>query len=169
MSKIVFLFSCFFVFLFIGAGCKSDVVSVLDSSKVKPILEMTAERLTWSGGVIVKNPSEENNYGKAYILNGPSREGRDRLSVDFSSLEILEYTTNEVARWNFFNDECFKGKGKPIEINGVSACCLNDVEDGWNSAVMLSGQYILRAIDYFHSDCYAKKYLEEFWKVHREL
>ncbi|PIR66661.1 MAG: hypothetical protein COU51_03000 [Parcubacteria group bacterium CG10_big_fil_rev_8_21_14_0_10_36_14] len=161
MKKLYFLLILFILF---GASCKRDVAIVLDSPEIIPTLEKTAETLNWSGSVMSKNPSSENNYGKSYLLNGPSRESKDHLSVDFSSLEILEYGTNESAKYSFYKNECFKGKGIPIKIGGDSVCCLNNIQDGWSSTVMLSGHYILRAVDYFHTDCYAKKYLEEFFK-----
>ncbi len=161
--KVIIIF--FVLAVLLGAGCAKGGLAPLTSDKVRSTLYFAANELGWTGDVIQKPPSQENYYGKSYILNGPFRQGESAdEAVKIDNIEVIEFENPIYAKKSYNEEECFKGKGVPIKIYGIDACCLRDLAKGWSSVVMARDNFILRAKNYFHADCGAAEYLKAFWK-----
>jgi hypothetical protein len=151
--------------LLLGAGCAKEDFSSLTSDKVRQALYGAANELSWTGDVIEKPASDENHYGKSYVLSGPfKQEGQLDEAVVIDNIEIIEFANPALAGQAYGEEECFKGKGEPIKIYGMDGCCLNDRQKGKSSAVMMRDNYIFRAQDFFHTNCGAAEFLKSFWK-----
>lgn len=167
MKKILIILLAFFFF---GAGCAKKEFAPLSSDKMRQTLYVVANDLGWTGDVIEKPASDENYFGKSYILNGPfKQEGAADETVLIDNIEIIEFENPAYAKKSYGEEGCFKGKGKPVKIYGLDGCCLNDAAKGASRAVMLSDNYILRAQNFFHADCQAAEYLKSFWKNYQTL
>jgi len=159
-------FAIFFTLIILfGAGCAENNPGPLDFEKMRQALYGAADNLGWDGEVIEKPASEENYYGKSYVLSGPfKQEGAIDETVLIDNIEMIEFENPAYAQKSYGEEECFKGQGQPVKIYGMDGCCLNDNKKGASRAVMARENYILRAFDYFHADCGAAEYLKSFWK-----
>ncbi len=165
MSNVKIIIIFFSLILLFGAGCGKNDFAPLTADSVRQALYGTANVLGWTGDVIEKPPSEENYFGKSYILNGPfKQEGRADETVLIDNIEAIEFENPAYAQKSYGQEKCFKGAGEPVKIFGIDGCCLNDSQKGHSSAVMLRDNYIFRAQDFFHANCQAAEYLKAFWK-----
>ncbi len=162
----VYRFAIFFALvILLGAGCEKENFAPLTSDSVRQTLYAAANTLGWTGDIIEKPASEENYFGKSYILNGPfKQEGAADEMVLIDNLEVVEFENPAYAQKSYGEEKCFKGSGVPVKIYGMDGCCLNDNKKGISSAVMIRDNYLLRAQDFFHANCGAAEYLKSFWK-----
>ncbi|MFH1193914.1 MAG: hypothetical protein V1661_02885 [bacterium] len=147
--------------LLAGAGCAKQNLG-LNFDKMQQALTETGNALGWTGGVIDRPPGEDNFFGQSFIFYGPVKEESVETVVS-DNIEIMELSTEEYATGVYKKDECFKGAGKPIDVYGISGCCLNDAKKGTSRAIMSTGRYVFRASDYFYANCKAGEYLKKFW------
>jgi hypothetical protein len=158
-NKILILFAV--VFILAGAGCAKQNPD-LNFDKMQQALAETGNQLGWTGGVIDRPPGEDNYFGKSFIFYGPVKEESVETVVS-DNIEIMEFETEEYAAGVYKKDECFKGRGAPIDAYGIAGCCLNDAKKGTSRAIMATGKYVFRAADYFYANCRAGDYLKKFW------
>lgn len=158
MRKIILLLTVLSLF---GIGCKTDG-DTITAEKIQQALEKTAEDYGWAGGIISREPSEENFYSDSYILYGPAKESGLENVID--SVEVMQFKFAAEAQKNYKNDSCMKGNGAPFTIAGITGCCLNDVKNGTSEAVMAKDEFIFKAVTYFRAECGAVDYLKKFWK-----
>lgn len=148
-------------FILAGVGCAKQNPD-FNFDKMQQALAEAGNALGWTGGIIEKPPGEDNSYGRSFIFNGPVKEESIGTVVS-DNIEIMEFESEEYAAAVYKKDECFKGRGKPIDVYGISGCCLNDVTKGTSRAIMATGKYVFRAADYYYADCKAGDYLKKFW------
>lgn len=155
----------FTLMILLGAGCAKEELGPFTTDQLRQNLYRVANDLGWTGDVIEKPPSDDNYFGKSYILNGPfKQEGAADETVLIDNIEIIEFDNPAYAKKSYGEEECFKGKGDPITIAGMDGCCLNDNQNGTSRATMWRDNYIFRALDNFHANCQAAEYLKAFWK-----
>lgn len=154
----------FVLIIFLGAGCAKDDLGPLMTDKLRQNLYRAANDLGWTGDVIERPASDENYFGKSYIVNGPfKQEGVADETVLIDNIEIIEFDNPAYAKKSYGEEECFKGAGVPIKIAGLDGCCLNDNPNETSRVTMWRDNYLFRAQDFFHANCAAAEYLKTFW------
>lgn len=153
--------------LLFGASCaRVETAQFFDIDKIKQTLNIVAVKEEWLGEVIEHLPSEENNYGKSYIVYGPYKEG---AVSDNSSFAAIEFQSSAYRDNYYNNDVCFKGSGVPQKIEGVDVCCLNDTVNATSKTIMKRENFVFIAKDIFHANCASSNIMKDFWTAYKEL
>lgn len=150
------------LFIFLGAGCGKEFV--LEDARIKNALAAAAQALGWPAEIASLLPGEENNFGETATVYGPYQEKIGELDMRRNSLEAIKFQMPAYAAYIYAQDECFKGRGVPFEVLGMTGCCLNDGEKKESRAIMIKDVYIFKSRDYFYATCRAAEYLKIFWK-----